>query len=381
MKLVKKGLFIAISTMLTATSYATQSTCNIFTDDATNRVMNVNSPKISAASCWKDHLYYGGSVNLIYEKANSYSPSTGSESYFNVRTAKIFLDAQITDRMVFHMSTTALSKLKNNIPKSDEELSDKMKIKEAFISYRGFLHPDIYLKVGHDWTFFGNYEDPYPNVYSINESLVFTHNTNAAIGYVSPYGFDFEAYIYEDEVNDKWDQFGLRFGYDGSNIKALNAIKFEANLSYIDNYSTLRGKDASNEEVPLADANESMIDFDVKFELFHTHFDIEYLKANGDLVVGTANTAPEVVSLIAEKYIYLNGNKAIIHGKYEKSSGASALNDDVFKDFSPEKHFKLGASYYLDKFTKASFDLHKFKPYDSAKDDQNQAVLGLKIYF
>ena len=360
------------------------STCGPVLNTKMDRAMNINSPTREVLSCWTDRFALGGSATLAFQRADDFSTTTGNKTFFNVRQVSLFTDVSINKQMSVHVATSAESALTNNIPASATGLSTdpEFDIDEAYLTFSDFMKSPMYVKAGKGYTSFGNYSDPHPTVFSINQGYVQANNTNLALGFASNAGYDLSAFLYEDETGDHWDQWGLRLGYKGDLMGAMKDMNFGFNLSYVNNYNSLVGTQASSQTVN-ANTDKAAYDLAANISVRNFNLCLEYFKVGGVVASsGTSSTAEPKVLGVTGSYDFMAGDKkADVHVMYEKASDDDIMTTKAFSTAGVDKHMNLGVNYDLDKNAKFSLDYHKFESVSASDDDQKQIVAAVKVLF
>ncbi|MBT4884929.1 MAG: LbtU family siderophore porin [Legionellales bacterium] len=342
--------------------------------------MNINSPTREVLSCWTDRFALGGSATLAFQRSEAFS-SSDSDTFFNLRQASLFTDVALNKQMSFHMMMSTESSMTDGLPTSAAEVTGSLTLDEAYLTVSDFMKSPMYVKAGKGFTSFGNYSDTHPTVRSINQGFVEANNTHFALGFASNAGYDLSAFLYEDETNDQWNQYGIRLGYKGDLMGAMKDMNFGFNLSYVDNYSTLNGDNSENPTTGSnADQDKAAYDVAANISVRNFNLCLEYFKVGGVVEsAGTTSTAEPKVLGVTGSYDYMVGDKkADVHVMYEKASDASSMTTVAFAT-SAEKHINLGVNYDLDKNAKFSLDYHKFESFTST--DQKQIVAAVKVLF
>ena len=359
---------------------AKASSCGPVVDKKVDDLLNPNSPSRAVASCWQDRIAFGGAIKVVGQNAERFTGS-GSDTFLNVRSLTVLTDININDDTKLHIRSNADSSLLDNAPDSGTELSN-FGVTEAYVTMSNLAKAPVFLKVGKGFTPFGSYSDPKAAVYSLNQSVVQGNNTHLSFGFASNAGYELSSFVFENETNKKWDEYGLRFGYAGS-MKGTD-IKF--NVSYVDNMSALNGQSAS---YTVTNATQDTSAYDIALGLKMRDFSIgvESFKADGGLASGST-VKPEITSFAA-KYDFMAGKKeADLHLGVEKSKNAALLKTVDFSNYSttngglPEKHASFGVGYKFSKNSNLSLDYHKFEAYSSQSAysrDQEQVVLELNM--
>jgi hypothetical protein len=357
---------------------AKASSCGPVVNKKVDELLNPNSPSRAVSSCWQDRIAFGGAIKVVGQSAEVGTNASGSDTFLNVRSLTVLTDISINDDTRLHIRTNADSDLTNNAPVSGEELSN-FGITEAYVTMSNLAKAPVFLKVGKGFTPFGSYSDPKAAVYSLNQSVVQGNNTHLSLGFASNAGYELSAFVFENETDDKWDEYGLRFGYVGS-MKGTD-IKF--NVSYVDNMSALNGEH-SDKVVTNATLDTAAYDVALGLKMRDFSIGVESFKADGGLI-SSQTTKPEITSFGA-KYDFMAGKKeADLHLGYEKSKNASGLTTAMFAKYTnglPEKHASFGMGYKFSKNSNLSLDYHKFEAYSSQSAyvrDQKQVVLELNM--
>lgn len=376
------------------------SSCGPVFDTKLDRMMNGNSHMSHVASCWKDHMSISGDVLLDHQNIDDIDGNT--DSYFNVRSLNIYLDAAVSKAYTAHVALNAESQLANNMP-SGETIDHNLTLDEAFLTVSNFMKSPMFVKAGKSYTPFGAYQDAHPTVFSINQRYVQANNTNIALGFASNAGYSLKGFVYEDQSSNDWDQFGLTLGYAGDLMGAAKGMKVGLNLSYVDNYASLaNGGDGS------FDNTESAYNLAAGLKVRDFKFGVEYFKVSGDLMNDTVdsdtgdtitayagNSKPSVLSFKAGYDFKAVGRNANIHAGYEKArdaslmpqAGSNAQFDETAESgttsasmMSPEKHTNVGIGVNVDKNARFGVDYHRFEYFDQ-DSDQTQYVASMKVMF
>jgi hypothetical protein len=366
------------------------SSCGPVVDTKMGRVMNVNSPTREVGSCWQERFAFGGDATFAFQRADGMATSDSTDSFFNVRAVNLYTDIMLNKQMAFHIMLADTASLTNNMPVSDTELDGTFFINEAYLTVSDFMKSPMYIKAGRSFTPFGNYSDPYPTVYSLNQGFVESYNTNLTLGFASNAGYEVSAFVFENETSNDWDEFGFRVGYQGDLMGAMKGMNFKINASYVDNYSALTGESSESATVTAgeadtnADLDESAYDVQAGISVRNFNLGLEYFKTSGKVLnAGTTATAePKVVSA-SLSYDFLAGDKkADAHFMYEKASDASAMSSIAFSAANQaEKHYNLGVNLDVAKNAALSLDFHKFEPFSTSLNDQKQVVAAMKVAF
>jgi len=362
------------------------STCGPVLNTKMDRAMNINSPTREVLSCWTDRFALGGSATLAFQRADDFSTTTGNKTYFNVRQVSLFTDVSINKQMAAHIASSVESDLSDNLPTGDAALGSNFALDEAYLTFSDFMKSPMYVKAGKGYTSFGNYSDPHPTVFSINQGYVQANNTSLALGFASNAGYDLSAFLYEDELNDHWDQWGLRLGYKGDLMGAMKDMNFGFNLSYVNNYNSLVGAqsvESSGTPSVNADTDNSAYDLAANISVRNFNLGLEYFKVGGVVASsGTSSTAEPKVLGITGSYDFMAGDKkSDVHVMYEKASDSDIMTTTAFSTAGVDKHMNLGVNYDLDKNAKFSLDYHKFESVSASDDDQKQIVAAVKVLF
>lgn len=360
------------------------SSCGPVIDTKMGRVMNVNSPSREVGSCWQDRFAFGGNATLAFQHADSMATSSSSDSFFNVRALNLFTDVTLNKQMAFHATLNADSTMTNNMPVSGTELDANFIIDEAYLTVSDFMKSPMYVKAGRSYTGFGNYSDPYPTVYSLNQGFVQANNTNVTLGFASNAGYEVSAFVFENENTDDWNEYGFRIGYQGDLMGAMKDMNFKFNASYVDNYAALTGTMSSG-ATTNADLDESAYDLQAGISVRNFSLGLEYFKASGNVLStgDTTSSEPKVMG-VSLAYDFLAGDKkADAHFMFEKASDASAVKSAAFTTAAnqAEKHYNIGVNLDVAKNAGLSLDFHKFEPFSASLDDQKQIVAALKVAF
>ena len=347
------------------------------------RVMNVNSPTREVGSCWQERFAFGGGATFAFQRADGMATTDSTDSFFNVRSVNLYTDIMLNKQMAFHIMLNDSADLTNNMPVSGTELQGNFDINEAYLTVSDFMKSPMYIKAGRSFTAFGNYSDPYPTVFSLNQGFVETANTNLTLGFASNAGYEVAAFVFENEGSNDWDEFGFRVGYQGDLMGAMKGMNFKINASYVDNYSALTGT-SSEFTNTNADLDESAYDVQAGMSVRNFNLGLEYFKTSGAVLsTGTTATAEPKVVGVSLSYDFLAGDKkADAHFMYEKASNASAIDSLAFAAANQaEKHYNLGVNLDVAKNAALSLDFHKFEPFAAALNDQKQVVAAMKVAF
>jgi hypothetical protein len=356
-------------------------TCGPGLDSESGQIMNTNSPARTVAGCWNKRIAYGGATTLAFQRADSMSNSTTSETFLSLRTLSLFTDVTLNQDMALHLMLNQNATLTNNMPTGDAELGDNFNIDEAYLAMRNVARPGMYIKAGKSFTPFGNYQDPYPTVYSLNQSYVQAGNTNLMLGFASTAGFNVSAFVFENETSQDWNEYGVRIGFERG--KSTQGISWLFNASYVDNYAALNGTMGSN-PITNADQDQAAYDIQAGLGLGHAKLDVEYFRAGGNVLsTGSATTAEPKVMSINLAYDFVANNRDIeAHILFEKASDASAMQSLAFSAANQaEKHLNVGMTVMVDPHVEVKMDYHNFTPFDSSLDNQTQIVTQLRLAF
>ena len=124
-------------------------------------------------------------------------------------------------------------------------MSELSLVNEAYVTIADFAKSPVYLKAGKSYSAFGNYDEVYPVVYSLNQALTQSQMTSVSAGFASNAGYDMQLFVFENETSDNWDEYGFRLGYAGEVMGAMKDMGFKFNLSYVSNAAALNGADAN----------------------------------------------------------------------------------------------------------------------------------------
>jgi len=360
------------------------ASCGPVVNKDLDRVINPNSVTRELESCWADRFAFGGNAKFVAQRAEGMAAADTTDTFFNVRSLQLLTDIAVSKDINLHVTASASSTLDDNMPVSATELNN-FGIQEAYMTIENLAKSPVFLKAGKSYTSFGRYEETVPAVYSLNQSLVQADNTHVALGFASKAGFDLSAFVYEDETNDNWDQYGFSANF----ARSMKGADLAFSVSYIDNYSTLNG--TSGEDTTNTNADEDVSAYDIALSAKMRDFKIgvEYFAADDVLVNGqTASTAkPKLVSFGAQYDFLAGGKKGDVHFGYEKASDASAMTSALNADWSafPEKHTTIGVGVDLGKGAELSLDYHKFEPFaanaSSQPNDQTQLVAEVSLDF
>ncbi|MEE3003002.1 MAG: hypothetical protein VX335_01495 [Pseudomonadota bacterium] len=357
------------------------------------RKLNVNSPTSSIMlGSLQDKIAYGGNLSFIYEKANPMS-SSSSDTEFLIRSLQLYTDVIVNDDISFHMMLASQSgtagdtsgSTQNNIPLSNVNISGSLLVDEAYLTFLNDDFLPFYIKSGKSYGIFGNYTNPYANVYSINQSYVQAKNINITFGYASQSGVDFSVEFYKPNDDGNIDHSVLRLDYTGDlNGRLDRNTSLSANISYVDNYSTYAGQSSSNNNVD-ANTDASVINLGINLNSYNYHFDIEYFKANDIIMAGetTSTAKPKVISLAASYDFLLDDVLADVHFMYEIQKNADNVNTFVFMTTGnePNQHFNLGLDYNMNEFSTIGVDYHTFTPINSSFVTQRQYIISANYKF
>lgn len=389
--LVKPLVAVVALSLATSSAFAAmgagktagKASCGPVVNKDLDRVVNPNSVTRNLDSCWGDRFAFGGKANFVAERAESMQ-STTKNTFFNVRSAQLLTDISVAKDVNVHITVDATSQLDNNMLVSGDELSD-FSMSEFYMTMQNLAKSPVFLKAGKSYTPFGSYDSTRPAVYSLNQSFVQANNSHIALGFGSKSGFDLTAFVYEDENNDDWNQYGFRLGF----ARSMKGADLTFNASYVDNYSTLNGTSTYAATANTnADSDAAVYDIALGAKMRDFSAGIEYFAAQDKLVSGgTDSTAkPKIVSFGAKYDFLAGGKKGDIHVGYEKASDASAMTSDLYADWSsmPEKHTAVGVGFELDKGAKLNLDYHKYEPFAANTgdtNDQTQFVAELSLDF
>jgi hypothetical protein len=310
------------------------ASCGPVVNKDLDRVINPNSVTRELESCWADRFAFGGNAKFVAQRAEGMAAADTTDTFFNVRSLQLLTDIAVSKDINLHVTASASSTLDDNMPVSATELNN-FGIQEAYMTIENLAKSPVFLKAGKSYTSFGRYEETIPAVYSLNQTLVQADNTHVALGFASKAGFDLSAFVYEDETNDNWDQYGFSANF----ARSMKGADLAFSVSYIDNYSTLNG--TSGEDTTNTNADEDVSAYDIALSAKMRDFKIgvEYFAADDVLVKGqTASTAkPKLVSFGAQTPILKSrilADKAISYA----DTSSSAF---VFVVSSPLVPFKV----------------------------------------
>lgn len=393
--LVKPLVAVVALSLATTSAYAAMgaktksaskaSSCGPVLDTKMDRVMNVNSPTREVLSCWTDRFALGGDATLAYVNGDAYSDGTSS-SFFNVRAVNLYTDVAVAKGIHFHMMLNTDSTYVDNQPQSGTALATGLEVEEAYVTFSDFSKSPVFVKAGKSYLPFGNYDDTYPVVYSLNQALVEAQATSVGVGFASNSGYDMQLFVFENEQDDNWNELGFRLGYAGEVMGAMKGMGFKFNLSYVNDVSALNGGDSFTQSTNM-NLDTAAYNVEVGFKLKNVDLGIEYFRTK-DAANGTLT--PKVGSFRAAYNMLMGDKKADLHLGYEKANDANGITTNTtategsaYATSIPEKHLNVGMDYLFDKNAKFSLNYDKFEPYaaQTGLSDQKQVSAAIKVSF